>query len=379
MKQNLTSALPVFILAVLLFAIVTLSVAQKPYGPLLSLKEEGSETTVSVTTRAQWEKKRKQIVGGLEQVMGSLPPLEGLPPLDVQYLDTLYGKGYTRYKIHFTPAADEVVHAFLYRPDRLNGKSKYPAMLALHPTGLPGKLITDGQGTQPDPVQRKNRSYAKELAERGYVVIAPDYPSFGDAKDHDFSKDRYESGTMKAIFDNIRCVDLLKSFPDVDSSNIGVIGHSLGGHNGMYTAVFDQRLKVVVTSCGWTMLDFYDLGIEASKPYGGRLGPFAQNRYMPLFRTKFGLNPEMIPFDYDEIIAAIAPRAFFSSSPLRDANFDYKGVEEGVKSASTVYEFLGAGSQLVVRYPDSIHDFPHGVRMEAYRFIDSVLLRQPGN
>jgi hypothetical protein len=28
--------------------------------------------------------------------------------------------------------------------------------------------------------------YGSELAQRGYVVVAPDYPSFGQQKDYDF-------------------------------------------------------------------------------------------------------------------------------------------------------------------------------------------------
>ena len=31
----------------------------------------------------------------------------------------------------------------------------------------------------------------------------------------------------------------------------GALGHSLGGHNAIFTAVFDPRLKVVVSSCGF--------------------------------------------------------------------------------------------------------------------------------
>lgn len=91
----------------------------------------------------------------------------------------------------------------------------------------------DGQGP------RSNRGYGKELAERGYIVMAPDYPSFGDQMDYDFTGDRYESGVMKAIFNHIRSVDFLQARPDVDPERIGVIGHSLGGHSAMYVAAFD--------------------------------------------------------------------------------------------------------------------------------------------
>jgi hypothetical protein len=240
-------------------------------------------------------------------------------------------------------------------------------MLALHPTGAPGKGIVDGQTESP------NRAYAKELAERGYVVIAPDYPSFGDLKEYDFKTDRYQSGTMKSIFDNMRCVDLLAAREDVASDCIGVIGHSLGGHGALFSGAFDTRLKVIISSCGWTLMDYYNAGEEVTKKFGGALGPWAQERYMPLLRDKYDLDINRIPFDFDEVIAALAPRPFFSNSPVNDSNFNVAGVRKGMAEVSEVYDFLGVKDKLEVRYPNCEHDFPPEVRFEAYRFIDKTL------
>lgn len=244
-------------------------------------------------------------------------------------------------------------------------------MVVLHGTGDAGKELVDGKS----PLA--NRALAKELAERGYIVIAPDYPSMGELKDYNFENDRYQSGTMKGIFNHIRCVDLLQARPDVDPERIGVIGHSLGGHNAIFAAAFDTRLKVIVASCGWTLKDYYDIGEEASAKYGGRLGPWAQDRYMPLLRDKYQLDSEKIPFDFDEIIAALAPRAFFSNSPLKDSNFDVGGVRKGIASASQVYRFWNAENNLRVAYPDAGHDFRPEVRLAAYRFVDRILQHSP--
>src|SRR5262249_28735566 len=41
--------------------------------------------------------------------------------------------------------------------------------------------------------------------------------------------------------------------------------------------------------------------------------------------------------------------------------------------ARPIYDLLGAGDRLQVRYPDSEHDFPPTERHEAYRFIDRIL------
>jgi len=324
-----------------------------------------------VKTHQDWDIKRHQILEGMQQAMGELPGMTDLPSLDVQITDSLEKDNYTRLTISFTAAENERVPAYLYIPARKNKDKKLPALVVLHGTGELGKKLVDGYSTLP------NRAHATELAQRGYVVIAPDYPSMGDLKNYDFENDRYESGTMKGIFNHMRCVDLLQSREEVDPDRIGIIGHSLGGHNSIFAGAFDERIKVIVSSSGWTLMDYYNIGEEGSKRYGGRLGPWAQDRYMPLLRDKFNLDAGLIPFDFDEVIAALAPRAFFSNSPVNDANFDVKGVRKGIASASMVYKLLGAGDKLQVRYPNAGHDFPPETRLEAYQFIDKILDHNP--
>lgn len=323
-----------------------------------------------ISSMAEWERQRWNIIKGMEEVMGELPQRIDLPPLDIQVSDTLRTDSYSRLTVSFTVVKEERVPAYLYIPHRSGISGKLPAMLALHPTGVAGKDIVDGQGLA-------NRGYAKELAERGYIVLAPDYPGFGDLKDYKFDGDRYESGTMKGIFNHMRSVDLLQKREDVDPQKIGVMGHSLGGHNAMFVAAFDTRLKVVVSSSGWTQLGYYDTGQAAQEKYGGRLGPWAQEVYMPLFRADYNLDNNIIPFDFHEIIAVIAPRFFFSNSPVKDNNFDVNGVRKGISESRKVYTFLDAGKNLQVRYPETGHDFPTEVRREAYQLIDKVFDHTP--
>ncbi len=67
-------------------------------------------------------------------------------------------------------------------------------MLVLHQTADGGKADV-GPVTIPN-----NRGLAAELARRGYVVLAPDYPSFGEYQfdfPAEFQSGRYVSGTMK--------------------------------------------------------------------------------------------------------------------------------------------------------------------------------------
>jgi pimeloyl-ACP methyl ester carboxylesterase len=325
---------------------------------------------ITITSLSAWEQQRLMIRNGLEAAMGPLPDRASLNISDIKFLDTLETDKYLRLNLTFLAADNEWVPTYLYLPKNNGTEGKSPAIIALHPTGELGRKIVDGQGN-------KNRGYAKELAERGYVVIAPDYPSFGDLSDYDFNKDRYESATMAAIFFHMRSIDLLCKRPEVDTTKIGVIGHSLGGHNGMFLAAFDDRVRVIVASCGWTQFENYDVGEKANELYGGRLGPWAQDRYMPLLRDKFALDGKEFPFNFHEIIALLAPRYFFSNSPVNDSNFDPKGVENGISKAKVVYEFLNATDNLQVRYPKAEHDFPTVVRTEAYEFIDAALGHVP--
>ncbi len=129
----------------------------------------------------------------------------------------------------------------------------------------------------------------------------------------------------------------------------------------MFLAAFDSRVKAVVSSCGWTTFAEY---------HGGKLDGWAGERDMPRLRTVYGLDLGRAPFDFDEVAAAIAPRAFFSNSPLRDDNFAVAGVRKAEAKAREVFSLLGAADQFVVRYPDAAHDFPPEVRMEAYAFLD---------
>ena len=326
-----------------------------------------------VVTKDDWDRKRMQILDNMQKGMGPLPERDRLPDFDLNYTDSLKGTNYWRYSINFLVAEDERVTAYLYIPDTIEKGLRIPAMLALHETDSLGKGSVDGQGVN------ANLAYAKELALRGYVVVAPDYPSFGEAQEYNFENDRYQSGTMKGIFNHMRCVDLLQSMSIVDPDRIGVIGHSLGGHNSIFAGAFDTRLKVVVSSCGWTGFDFYHIGEELEKKYEGRLGPWAQERYMPLLREKYELDSKKIPFDFDEIISAIAPRVFFSSSPVNDSNFDAQGVQHVVADVLPVYRFLGVPENLHVYYPECKHDFPIEMRMKAYAQIDSVLEHETVN
>jgi dienelactone hydrolase len=253
---------------------------------------------------------------------------------------------------------------WLLVPHDRSEEQRCPAMICLPESSAPGKDMPAGLTASAD------QAYAHELAERGYVCLVLDYPLRHTAE---YQTDPYalgyDSATMKGIVNHRRGVDLLQSLPYVDDEAIGVIGHSLGGHNALFLAVFDSRVKAVVSSCGFNVF---------AKHNQGDVRAWSSNYYMPRIKTAYGNNPAKIPFDFTEVLAALAPRPVFANAPLHDApDFEVSGVQDCFTSARPVYRnIFGAADRLVVRHPDAGHAFPAAERQAAYAFLDRNL-RQP--
>jgi acetyl esterase/lipase len=308
-----------------------------------------------VVKSAEPPPRRERILEAMQQVMGPLPDTGRKVPLDVKYAAEVKTAHYVRKKLTYAAEKGDRVPAWLLVPTGRRGK--LPAVLCLHQTVSIGKDEPAGLG------KNENLRYAVHLAERGYVTLAPDYPSFGEYP-YDFAKSPYKSGSMKAVWNNMRAIDLLQSLPEVDGERIGCIGHSLGGHNTMFTAAFDTRIKALVSNCGFTSFPKY---------YGGKLKGWTSARYMPLIASKYDLKPEKVPFDFPDVVAALAPRAFLASAPLHDDNFEVSGVRDCIAAARPVYESLGAKDKLAANYPDCKHEFPPAVRKVAYDWLDRWL------
>ncbi|MFT5466061.1 MAG: hypothetical protein ACI8UO_001159 [Verrucomicrobiales bacterium] len=320
-----------------------------------------------VKSFADWEKRRAEIVRGMETVMGKFPGDDRRVDLDVQVEETADVGSYDRLLITYQSEPGSRTPAYLCIPKTAkDSKEKVPGVLCLHPTdSTVGHKVVVGLGG------RENRQYAAELAERGFVTISPAYthlanywPNLGELG--------YVSGTMKAIWDNSRALDVLENlaYVDVDTERgFGAIGHSLGGHNAIYTAVFDDRISVIVSSCGFDAYpDYYD---GAEKVWYFSKG-WCQIRYMPRLSDYRG-KLDQIPFDFTEMLGALAPRSVYVNAPLGDSNFRWKSVDRCAAAAEPIFKLAGTDAQIVIDHPDYNHDFQKPQRDAAYSMIDAVL------
>ncbi len=326
---------------------------------------DASGNVQPVTTPADWQRRRAEILRGMQEVMGELPGPQRRVPLTVKVEEETDAGKYIRRLITYQSEPQSRTPAYLCIPKEvLAGERKAPAVLCLHPTdNQVGHKVVLGLGGRP------GRHYAAELAQRGYVTLSPAYPHLADYWPN-LARLGYASGTMKAIWDNSRGLDLLASLPYVDDSRgFGAIGHSLGGHNAIYTAVFDTRITVLASSCGFdSYLDYYD-GAKRNWYFGKG---WCQIRYMPRLSDYRG-RLEEIPYDFHELLGALAPRPLFVNAPLHDGNFRCNSVDRCAEAARPVYELLGGKGNLIIKHPDCGHDFPEELREAAYKVIDSVL------
>jgi hypothetical protein len=139
----------------------------------------------------------------------------------------------------------------------------------------------------------------------------------------------------------------------------------LGGHNTLFTAAFDIRIRAAVTSCGFTAFHNY---------YEGNLAGWTSDRYMPRIRDLYNNDPNKVPFDFHEVLSAIAPRSVFVNAPVSDGNFENGGVRQVVAEATKAQSVYGERAGVIVaRYPECGHDFPDDVREEAYQWLEERL------
>lgn len=80
-----------------------------------------------------------------------------------------------------------------------------------------------------------------------------------------------------------------------------------------------------------------------------------------------------MPFDFAELLGALAPRVCFVSAPLGDTNFKWRSVDAMVEAAAPVFRLYRVPQNLRVAHPDCDHDFPDEMRAAAYRQLDEHL------
>ena len=302
---------------------------------------------------------------GLLRLLGSVPA--AAPPLAPERLGREDLGDVVREKVRYTVEPGERVPAWVFIPAK--GGPAFPAVLCHHQHGGQfgvGKDGPAGLGSTPD------QHYAIELARRGYVTIAPDALCFGERQDpagklKDAAYERFEAlhrltegKTLqgKYVWDARRALDYLESRPEVDRSRLGMIGHSLGGQETLFTTAADPRIRAAASSCGF-----------------GSLRTLKRDRILHNFALFVpGLAERG---DYGAVLGLVAPRPFLVAARTGDPIFPVDGIEETVAAARKGYQARRAAGHLGTFYEDGPHEFSPALREAAYAWLDRWLKVRP--
>ncbi|OCA83223.1 dipeptidyl aminopeptidase [Bacillus sp. FJAT-27225] len=338
----------------------------------------------NISSPEEWNRKRESILKGWLDCIGGIPPL--VQP-ELQIISWSGFESHLLIKIRYSTVYEDWVPANLLVPmqgkkvecktpedvRRLldsgggEGRTRYPAVLALHPTSEGGK---DDISL---PTGRENRMYGLELVKRGYIVLAPDIITAGErilpTRKPFHTAAFYKqhpgwSAVAKMISDHRQGVSLLETIKLADSGKIGAIGHSLGGYNAYFLAGLDSRIKAVACSCGFSTF--------AGDPETHRWGKREWFSHIP--KLSDYIQAGKVPFEFHEIAALAAPTPMFFWMGQSDRIFPHwQPAAEGLAELNALYEWLGAGGNWASLIGNSGHDFPPEIRELTYSFLDRWL------
>ena len=202
---------------------------------------------------------------------------------------------------------------------------------------------------------RDTRTFFASLIRRGFAVLAFDQIGFGSrVRDARYFYQRYPKWSLlgKMVSDTRAAVEAVAALEAVDPSRIYLVGYALGAKVGLMTAALEERVKGVAAVCGVDplRLNKAEKGTEGLQHYSHLHG------LLP--RLGFFVGQEnRLPFDFDEVLAAIAPRCALIVAPTLDRYAPIVDVQLEVEQARKVYSRLGNEGALRLQTPLGFNSF----------------------
>lgn len=322
-------------------------------------------------------------------------------PLDLQVHGVVQREGYQVRRVSFAGSAHYRVPAFLLVPDKPGAKC--PAVVALHDHGGwfyhgKEKLVSmENEHVALSEFRERyygGRTYADELARRGFVVIVPDafywgerrlqyqqpppelvkrlsgldpqQPEYVQAMNSFLRERNAELNTWLGFsgtswlgivnHDDRRSVEVLCSLAEVDPARIGCLGLSGGGYRSTYLAGMEPRIRAAVIT-GWMA----SLPTTLDMPYSVHSALFDAH----------GLHASL---DHPDVATLAAPGcALFVQNCAQDRLFTRAGMDSAVEKIRSVYAAVRSPERFQARYYDVPHQFNRQMQQEAFEWLEKWL------
>jgi dienelactone hydrolase len=250
---------------------------------------------------------------------------------------------YEGYEVYL-PVLDEVfAYGILLIPKGMRAGEKRPLVIAQH--GLEGRPQDLIQPSKPGQMQTYQR-FAARLAERGFIVYAPQNPYIHGAAFRQLS--RKSAPLQLGLFAFVtaqyaRTLDWLETLPYVDRDRIGFYGLSYGGTTALRVPPLEPRIKVIVCSGNFNEWSWKITTEEQGFSYmlTGEYEIYEFN--------------QTAAFGHAEMVTLMAPRPFF----VERGHHDGVGMDEWVSyeyaKVRRLYADWGRSGETGIEYFNGIH------------------------
>lgn len=281
------------------------------------------------------------------EIIGILPRPTGAPkPETRQIYDTHLFEAHEVY----IPVFDEVFsYGILLIPKGMKPGERRPLVIAQH--GLEGRPQEIIHPTIPGEMRTYQR-FAARLAERGFIVFAPQNPYIHGPKFRQLCRkgDPLQIGLFAFIAAQYsRSIDWLETLPYVDKDRIGFYGLSYGGATAVRIPAMEPRIKAVICSGNFNEWSWKITSDEQ---------PFSYQFTREYEIYEFN---QTNTFGHAEMATLIAPRPFF----VERGHADGVGIDEWISYEYAKVRRLFAQWQLSrnteIEYFNGIHQiWGHG-------------------
>ena len=191
------------------------------------------------------------------------------------------------------------------------------------------------------------------LVRAGYAVLAYDQSGFGARQDetqHFYERYPKWSHMGRMVEDVHTAIDKVVTDEQVDANRVYLFGYSIGAQTALYAAASDCRIKGVVSVAGFTPMRTDTL----AKGTGG-VARFSHQRDFTPRMGYFVRHESQIPYDYQDVLALVAPRPVLVVQPTVDREATPADVHAAVLAAKQVYGLYNAQDKLTLIEPDDIN------------------------
>lgn len=292
------------------------------------------------------------------------------PPVEAISEETVDRGSYVRERVVLRTWPDATLPLYMLVPKGLTGPA--PCVLALHGHGYGARDIVglweDGsERWEPDGY---HKDFGCQLAERGFVVVAPEISCFGERR-ADYSAMRGDltgpepgtchnastyammlGGSMMGlrVWDGMRAIDYLATRSEANIAKLGAMGISGGGAHTYFSTACDDRIRACVISgyfCDWreSILTFAHCTCN----------------FVPGLLRRGELS---------DFAGLIAPRPCLIEAGCMDLIFPIEGVRSSVNRARAAWRAFGAEDLLATDYFAGRHQISGRL---AYDFLETHL------